>query len=135
MTLKCQPDKLLTMANYVDGFVLPLARTSLDAYRKVAESAGRIWIEHGALEYRETVLEDPTAPEMVTFPQLAGLEEGETVVFAWITFRSRAHRDEVNARVMADPRIQTLCDESLFDYTRMAYGGFTTLVEQPSSPE
>ncbi len=119
------------MSKYVDGFVIPLPEKNVEAYREIAAKASKIWSEHGALEYRECLLEDPIDKDMVTFPHLASARPGETVVFAYITYESRAHRDEVNARVMADPRIHQLCcpEDSPFDYLRMAYGGFQTLVE------
>jgi uncharacterized protein YbaA (DUF1428 family) len=118
------------MEQYVDGFVLPIAEDKLDAYFAIAEMASKVWIEHGALEYRETVGDDLKANDMVPFPQLAGAKEGETVVLAWIVYQSREHRDEVNAKVMADPRIQEMMGDGCpFDYTRMAYGGFKTKVK------
>jgi uncharacterized protein YbaA (DUF1428 family) len=87
-------------------------------------------MEHGALEYRECVGDDMEAKEMTAFPKLAGAQENETVVFSWITYRSREHRDEVNAKVMADPRMaEMMSDGCPFDYRRMAYGGFRTLVK------
>lgn len=118
------------MESYVDGFVLPLPADKVEVYRSIAEHAGRLWIEHGALEYRECVAEDTTAYDIVTFPKLAGAGEGETVVFAWIVYKSREHRDEVNAKVMADPRLNELMEKhgNPFDYKRMAYGGFKTIV-------
>ena len=118
------------MSKYIDGFVLPLPKDKVETYRGIAEKAAAIWREHGALEYRECVLEDPEAKDLVAFPQLAGAREGETLVLAYITYQSRAHRDEVNAKVMADPRIHEACSSGdvPFDYTRMAYGGFETIV-------
>jgi uncharacterized protein YbaA (DUF1428 family) len=119
------------MAQYVDGFVLPIPKEKVGVYRSIAEQAARIWREHGALEYRECIAEDMDAKEMVAFPRLAGASPDETVVFAWIIFESRASRDEVNAKVMADERLKGMCDENEvpFDYKRMAYGGFQTLVK------
>jgi uncharacterized protein YbaA (DUF1428 family) len=119
------------MAHYVDGFVLPIPKDKIDLYRSIAAEAGKIWREHGALEYRECLAEDMDAKEMVSFLQLAGAKPDETVVFAWIKFESRASRDEVNAKVMADRRLKGMCGEGEmpFDYKRMAYGGFQTLVE------
>jgi uncharacterized protein YbaA (DUF1428 family) len=119
------------MAHYVDGFVLPIPKDKIDLYRSISAEAGKIWREHGALEYRECLAEDMDAKEMVSFLQLAGAKPDETVVFAWIKFESRASRDEVNAKVMADPRLKGMCGEGEmpFDYKRMAYGGFQTLVE------
>lgn len=119
------------MSTYIDGFVLPLNEGKLDAYTAMAEKAGTIWKEHGALGYVEAVLEDPEAKEMVDFPKLAGAASGETVVIAFITYRSREHRDEVNAKVLADPRLQEVCGDGNvpFECARMAYGGFQSIVE------
>lgn len=127
---------------YVDGFVLPVPQDKLDAYKAMAEMAGKMWIEHGALSYKECVIEDATpampegAPEgisMLNFPALAHAKAGETVIFAFITFKSRAHRDEVNAKVHSDMRMAEACGspdfEMSFDINRMAYGGFKTLVD------
>ncbi len=119
------------MSKYIDGFVLPIPTDKLETYRAMATKASAVWREHGALEYRECVLDDPTAEKLVPFPQLAGAKDGETVVLAYITYNSRTHRDEVNAKVMADPRLQEMCGsgDMPFDMSRMAYGGFATLVE------
>ncbi len=121
------------MSDYTDGFVLPLSKDKVDEYKKTAELACKVWLEYGALDYREWIIEDEKAEDLVPFPQLAGAKEGETVVFAWITYKSRKHRDEVNAKVMADPRIREMCpgasDAPPFDCSRMAYGGFKTLVK------
>lgn len=115
---------------YVDGFVLPIAEEQIDRYREIAQRAGAIWKEHGALEYIECVGEDLDRDELTPFPRMAGCGDGETVVFAWIVYRSREHRDEVNARVMADPRIQALGPEDMpFDCGRMAWGGFSAIVD------
>jgi uncharacterized protein YbaA (DUF1428 family) len=120
--------------NYLDGFVLPLRTDKIEEYRQQAEAAGKIWMEHGALAFRECIAEDTKAEGLVTFPELARTAEGETVVFSYIVFRSREHRDEVNAKVMADPRIKGLCDPENppFDFKRMAYGGFRVLVDLSS---
>ena len=117
--------------NYIDGFVLPLATSRIEEYRQQAEAAGKIWMEHGALAFRECIGEDLTAEGLTSFPDLARTGEGETVVFSYIVFKSREHRDEVNAKVMADPRIKDLCDPANppFDFKRMAYGGFRVLVD------
>ena len=122
---------------YVDGFVIVVPEKNLPAYRKMAEEAGKIWKKYGALEYIESVGEDlnPIIPgEMkgITFPQMAGAKSGETVVFSYILFNSRQHRDEVNARVMKDPLMtapQQKDEEMPFDMKRMAYGGFNVIVE------
>lgn len=115
------------MQHYIDGFVLPLPKDTVEKYKEIASEAASIWIEHGALEYRECILEDATSHDMVSFPALAGAKEGETVVLAYIVYQSREDRDKVNAKVMADPRIN--CKDCPFDYKRMAYGGFETLVK------
>ena len=116
---------------YVDGYVLPVPKKNLAAYRRMAEKAGKIWREHGALEYRECVGDDLKVKFGVPFPRLAKPKPGETVVFAWIVFKSRAHRDRVNAKVMKDPRLANMGDEKSmpFDCKRMAYGGFKMLVD------
>lgn len=120
----------MNTTKYADGYVLPVPKTKIDLYLSMAEKAGRIWKEHGALEYRECVGDDLDV-EQVPFPRLAGAQPDETVVFAWIVFQSREHRDQVNAKVMADPRIKALCDPANppFDCKRMAYGGFNVRVE------
>ena len=119
------------MPHYIDGFVLPLPKDKIEEYRKIAELACQVWIEHGALEYRECIGDDLEVKDMVSFTQLAGTKPEETVVFAWIAYQSREHRDEVNAKVMADPRMKAMCVEGAmpFDCTRMACGGFKTIVQ------
>lgn len=113
---------------YVDGFVLPVPRKNLAAYRRMARKAGRIWQEYGALEFRECVGDDLDVKMGKSFPRQLELKRGETVVFSWIVYRSRAHRDQVNAKVMKDPRIAA--DKKMpFDVKRMLYGGFKTLVD------
>jgi uncharacterized protein YbaA (DUF1428 family) len=115
---------------YVDGFVLPLPKANIEAYRKIATEAGAVWREHGALEYRECIADDVEPGQLTSFPQSVNLEEGEIVVFAYIVYESRQHRDEVNAKVMADPRIANMDPASMpFDGKRMVYGGFETLVQ------
>lgn len=118
------------MSEYVDGFVIPIPKAGLEKYKAMAETAANVWKDHGALDYRECILEDPDAKGMLPFRTLAAAKEDEVVVFAWITYRSRADRDAVNAKVMQDPRIQESCKEgeAPFDCARMAYGGFETLV-------
>ena len=119
------------MADYVDGYVLPVPKSNIETYRRMAEKAGAIWKEHGALEYRECVGEDLAVNDLVPFPRLVDVRPDETVVFAWIVFKSRERRDEVNANVMKDPRLADSMDPNAmpFDCKRMAYGGFETLVE------
>jgi uncharacterized protein YbaA (DUF1428 family) len=121
--------------SYVDGFVIPLPKKNVDAYRRMARAAGKVWKEHGALEFRECVGDD-LAPDMgggsmPSFPHMVQLKRGETVLFSWIRYRSRAHRDRVNAKVMKDPRMEKMMDgkKMPFDVKRMAYAGFKTLVE------
>jgi uncharacterized protein YbaA (DUF1428 family) len=114
---------------YVDGFVLPVPKKNLQRYRRLAEKAGRIWREHGALEFRECVGDDLDVELGPSFPRGIKVKPGETVVFSWITFRSRAHRDAVNAKVMKDPRIANMKAPMPFDVKRMLYGGFKVLVE------
>ena len=115
---------------YVDGFVLPVPKQRLPAYRRMAQQAAKIWMEHGALEYRECVGEDLSVKMGVPFPKLARVKPGETVVFAWIVYKSRKHRDQVNAKVMKDPRFAGMDPASMpFDCKRMGYGGFTIMVE------
>lgn len=117
--------------SYVDGFVLPVPTQNLDAYRRLAEQASVIWREHGALEYHECVGEDLDVKTGVPFPRGIQAKPGETIVFAYIVYRSRAHRDEVNAKVMQDPRLAGMCDSQNmpFDCERMLYGGFETIVK------
>jgi uncharacterized protein YbaA (DUF1428 family) len=118
------------MARYVDGFVLPVPKKNVQAYRRIARKAARVWREHGALEYRECVGDDLKVKGAVAFPRQVRSKPGETVVFAWIVYKSRAHRDRVNAKVMADPRLANLDPKSMpFDVKRMAYGGFRVLVD------
>ena len=118
------------MAKYVDGFVLPVARENVEKYRALAEKASEIWKEHGALDYYECVGDDLQIENMLSFNTISGVSEDETVIFAWIVFESREHRDEVNALVMSDPRLQEDMEDAknIFDFKRMAYGGFKTLV-------
>ncbi len=114
---------------YVDGFVLPVPKKNLAAYRRLAQKTGRIWLQCGALEYRECVGDDLDVKMGRPFPRQLKLKRGETVIFSWIAYKSRAHRDEVNAKVMKDPRIANMSSKMPFDVKRMVYGGFKTLVE------
>ena len=116
---------------YIDGFVLPVPKKNLQAYRRVAQRAGRIWREHGALEYRECAGDDLNVKWALPFPRLTRLKRGETVVFSWILYKSRAHRDRVNAKVMKDPRLASMMDPKAmpFDMKRIAYGGFKIIVD------
>lgn len=115
---------------YVDGYVLPIPKKSLPVYKKLATIASKVWREHGALEYRECVAEDLNPGFGVPFSKLAKTKPGETVVFAWVVFKSRAHRDKVNAAVMRDPRLCNAMDPKKmpFDCKRMSWGGFKVLV-------
>jgi uncharacterized protein YbaA (DUF1428 family) len=116
---------------YVDGYLLPVPKKNLRAYRRMAEKAGKIWREHGALEYRECAGDDLKVKFGVPFPRSIKAKPGETVVFSRIVFKSRGHRDRVNAKVMKDPRITGMCDPKSmpFDVKRMVYGGFKVLVD------
>ena len=116
---------------YVDGFVLPVPKKNLPAYRRMAALAGKVWRDHGALDYKECVGDDLKVKVGVPFPRQIKLKPGETVVFSYIVYKSRAHRDRVNAKVMKDPRLAQGCDPKNmpFDFKRMVYGGFEVLVE------
>ncbi|MCW5605062.1 MAG: DUF1428 domain-containing protein [Burkholderiales bacterium] len=116
---------------YVDGFVLPVPKKSLQAYRRVAQKAGKVWREYGALDYVEAVADDVKPGKWTSFPQSVKLKKNEKVVFAYIVYKSRAHRDRVNAKVMKDPRIAAMCDPNNmpFDGKRMFWGGFKVLVK------
>lgn len=118
------------MPKYVDGYVLPLPKKNLAAYQRMARAASKIWREHGALDYRECVGEHMNTGFGIGFPRQMKLKAGETVVFAYVVFKSRAHRDRVNGKVMKDPRLAGLCDEGNmpFDAKRMLWGGFATIV-------
>ncbi len=116
--------------NYVDGFVLPVPKKNLPAYRRVAQKAGKIWEEHGALEYIECVGDDVKMGKVTSFPQSVKLKPDETVVFSWIVYKSRAQRDRINAKVMKDPRMAPMMDPKTmpFDGKRMFWGGFKVFV-------
>jgi uncharacterized protein YbaA (DUF1428 family) len=119
------------MSRYIDGFVIPIAKDKVETYRAMATQAAGIWKELGALEYVETIGDDLDVTDQTPFPKMAGAGPDETVVLAYIVYRSREHRDNVNAKVMADPRIKAMCDpdNAPFDFKRMAYGGFKAIVE------
>jgi uncharacterized protein YbaA (DUF1428 family) len=123
--------KEIQVAHYVDGFVVPVPVRSLDAYRQMAEQAGKIWKEHGALQCWECVADDVKPGKVTSFPQSVQLKEDETVVFSWILYESREQRDSVNAKVMEDPRMKDMMDPKNmpFDGMRMFWGGFKTIVE------
>jgi uncharacterized protein YbaA (DUF1428 family) len=116
---------------YVDGFVLPVPKKNLPAYRRMASLAGKVWREHGALEYIECVADDVKPGKVTSFPQSVKLKRGETVVFSWIVYKSRAHRDSVNKKVMKDPRIAPMMDVKAlpFDGKRMFWGGFKVMLD------
>ncbi len=115
--------------SYVDGFVLPVAKDKLAAYRKLARKADRIWREHGALDYVECIADDVKPGKVTSFPQAVKLKADEVVVFSWIVYTSRAHRDKVMKKVMADPRLGPMNPESMpFDGKRMFWGGFKPFI-------
>jgi uncharacterized protein YbaA (DUF1428 family) len=119
------------MARYVDGFILPIPKKNLAAYRRMARKAGKIWREHGALEYIECIADDVKPGKVTSFPQSVKLKADEVVVFSWIVYKSRKHRDGVNAKVMKDPRMQPMMNPKKlpFDGMRMIWGGFKGMVE------
>jgi len=119
------------MPKYIDGFVLPVPKKKIAAYKRMATKASKIWKEHGALDYKECLGDDLDIKFCLPFPKGIGSKPGETIVFAYIVYKSRAHRDKVNLAVMKDPRINEMCDpkDMPFDCKRMLYGGFKTLVE------
>jgi uncharacterized protein YbaA (DUF1428 family) len=116
---------------YVDGFVVPVPKRKLEAYRRMARKAGKVWREHGALRYVECVADDVKPGKHTSFPQSVKLKPGETVVFSYIVYKSRVQRDRVNAKVMKDPRLKSMMDPKAmpFDGKRMFWGGFKVLVE------
>ena len=116
---------------YVDGFVVPVPKKNLGAYRRMAQKAGRVWRSHGALEFRESVADDVKFGKRTSFPRSVKRKPGETVVFSWIVYKSRAHRDRVNKKVMKDKRLAGMMDLKAlpFDAKRMIYGGFKIVVD------
>ena len=116
---------------YVDGFLLPVPKRKVKAYLEISRRAGKVWKEHGALEYRECVGDDLNIKNMTGFPKVVKIKTGETVVFSWIVYKSRAHRDAVNKKVMKDERISAMMDpkDMPFDVKRMAMGGFKVAVD------
>jgi uncharacterized protein YbaA (DUF1428 family) len=116
---------------YVDGFVVPVPRKNLKSYRSMAKTAGKVWRDHGALEFREWVADDVKVGKRTSFPRSVKLKPGETVVFSYIVYKSRAHRDRVNAKVMKDPRLAKMMNPKAmpFDGKRMIFGGFKTLID------
>ncbi len=119
------------MSRYVDGFVVPVPKRNLEAYRALAELAAQVWREHGALEYVECVADDVKPGEQTSFPQAVQLQDDEVVIFSWISYPSRAERDRINAAVMQDPRLADLDPKTMpFDGMRMFWGGFEAFVER-----
>ncbi len=116
---------------YVDGYVVPVPKKHVAASRRMAQKAGKVWRDHGALEFVECVADDVKPGKHTSFPRSVKLKSGETVVFSWIVFKSRAHRDRINAKVMKDPRLADMMDPKAmpFDGKRMFWGGFKVLVE------
>ena len=116
---------------YVDGFLVPVPKNKVQVYRRIAQKAGRVWRKHGALEFRECAGDDLKVKMGVSFTRAARLKPGETVMCSWIVYKSRAHRDRVNAKVMKDPQLTGMMDPKAmpFDMKRMAYGGFRTIVD------
>jgi uncharacterized protein YbaA (DUF1428 family) len=116
---------------YVDGFIVPVPKRKVDAYRRISQKAGKVWRDHGALEYRECVADDVKVGKHTSFPRSVKRKPGETVFFSWIVFKSRAHRDRVNAKVMKDPRLAPMMNPGAMpvDGKRMIYGGFKVLVD------
>ena len=117
------------MPEYVDGYVLPIPTDKIPDYRKLAKMAAKVWKEHGALDYRECIGDDLEIKGVAHFPKVFKTKPNETVVFSWVTFKSRKDRDRVNAQVMSDPRLNTPEVKNMpFDMKKMVYGGFKTLV-------
>ena len=117
--------------SYVDGFIVPVPKKKMPAYRRMAKREGKIWREHGALEYREWIADDVKVGKRTSFPRSVKLKPDETVVFSWIVYKSRAQRDAVNAKVMKDPRLAGMMNLKTipFDAKRMIWGGFKPLVQ------
>ena len=125
------------MKGYVDGFVLVVAKKNINAYKKMAQMGGKLWKKYGALEYLECVGDDLNPSmggmKLLTFSKMAKTKPSETVVFSFIVYKSRQHRDQVNAKVMKDPYMNDPKNKNMpmpFDIKRMAYGGFKTIVEE-----
>jgi len=114
---------------YVDGFVVAVPKQNLTEYKKMARKAGKIWIEHGALSYVECVGDDVPVGKVTSFTKAVKLKEGETVIFSWITYKSKRDRDAVNKKVLADARLETDMSTAPFDSGRMIYGGFKPVIE------
>lgn len=119
------------MTKYIDGFLIPIKSENIEKYREIAQKAGEIWKELGALEYVEAAGDDLEQGEMISFKKSADAKDGETVIFAFIVFESKEERDRINALVMEDERMKAMMspDDKVFDYKRMAYGGFNAIVD------
>jgi uncharacterized protein YbaA (DUF1428 family) len=117
------------MANYVDGFIVPVPKKNVKAYVEMAKISGKVWREHGALAYQECIADDVKVGKITSFPRSVKRKGSETVFFSWVVYKSRAHRDAVLKKVMKDPRLaQMMSGKMPFDGMRMIYGGFKTLV-------
>jgi uncharacterized protein YbaA (DUF1428 family) len=117
------------MPMYVDGFVVPVPKKNVKAYRAMSRKAGKVWMEYGALSYVETIADDVKVGKLTSFPRSVQMKPSETVVFSWITYKSRRERDRINKAVMADPRINLMGKDNPFDGKRMIYGGFKSILE------
>jgi uncharacterized protein YbaA (DUF1428 family) len=118
---------------YADGFLIPVPKKNLDAYKKMSEQAGKFWMEHGALDYKECVGDDLFVQGMTaSFPDTLKLKRGETVIFSWAVYKDKAHRDRVNKLIMADPRMK-MPKKMPFDPARMLFGGFEVLVDMKAA--
>ena len=117
--------------SYVDGFIVPVPKKNLQAYRRMAQKAGKVWRDHGALEYRESVADDVKVGKWTSFPRSVKRKAGETVVFSWIVYKSRGDRDRILKKVMKDKRLAKMMDPKAmpFDGKRMIYGGFKIVVD------
>ena len=117
--------------SYVDGFIVPVPKKKVGAYRNMAKKASKVWRDHGALEFRESVADDVKVGKWTSFPRSVKLKKSETVVFSWIVYKSRTRRDKVLKNVMADKRLAKMMSAKSmpFDAKRMIYGGFKTMVE------
>lgn len=124
------------MARYVDGFVLPVPKRKTEDYRRLARKAGKVWMEHGALEYLECIAEDVKVGKVTSFPRSVKLKQGESAWLSFIVYKSRKHRDQVNAKVMKDPRMAKMMvgKEMPFDMQRMIFGGFEARVDLVAKP-
>ena len=122
------------MPHYVDGYVIPVPKSKIDEYRKMAEVAGKVWLEHGALQFTECVADDVKPGKVTSFPQAVQLKDDEVVIFSWILYESREQRDKANEKAMNDPRLKEMMDPKKvpFDGMRMFWGGFKTMVEMPA---